>query len=176
MDDGRWTMARSPSSTGRRPSSVPDDSSAQVVGQCVGYLHRHQITGPGAAAAEDQSIDLGRVAIAATGEERAAAAAIALRFAFQEDRQAPADLAPIAAEGYLVLERHGAVVALLHDLLGHLVRQVAGRRAQLARVLKDADAVEPDLAQEVQQEGELLLRLAGEADDEGRAQGDIRHR
>ena len=61
------------------------------------------------------------------------------------------------------------MVALLHDLLRHLVRHVVGRRALLARIREDADLVEAHLLDEVAQRVVLGIRLAREADDERRA-------
>src|SRR5260370_23780285 len=41
-------------------------------------------------------------------------------------------------------------------------------------VLNRADAIEPGLVEPVEQETKVLLRLAGKADDEGRADGQFR--
>src|SRR5712691_10819420 len=83
--------------------SIADVPSTQVIRQRVGDLHGHELAGAAAATAEDQSVHLGRVTVAPPGEERAATAAVRFRLAFEEDRQAPADLAPITAERNLVL-------------------------------------------------------------------------
>ena len=69
---------------------------------------------------------------------------------------------------------HQPRVALLLHLLRHLARKGVGRGAVDILIFEAADAGEPRLAQPIEQEGEVLLGLAGKADDEGRADGEVR--
>ena len=68
---------------------------------------------------------------------------------------------------------HEAGVALLLDLLGHDAGQGVGGGAADRLEAEGADAVELGLVEPVEQIVEILLGLAGEADDEGRADGDV---
>ncbi len=69
---------------------------------------------------------------------------------------------------------HEARQALLFHFFGHLIRQRVGAGAIDRRIRKRTDAVQLRLIQEVQQGFEFGIGLAGEADDEGRAHGDLR--
>ncbi len=68
---------------------------------------------------------------------------------------------------------HEAVPALFLHLFRHGAGEVVGRRAGDRLVAEAADAGELGLAHPVEQELEVLLGLAGEADDEGRADGEV---
>ncbi len=63
--------------------------------------------------------------------------------------------------------------SLLLHLLGDGAREVVGLGAGDGLVLEAANAVELRLAQPIEKEREILLGLAGEADDERRADGEI---
>ena len=82
-------------------------------------------------------------------------------------------LAAVSSRAHLLLRRHEAVPALLLHLVRHRVADGVGGGAFDRLVLEAADARELRLLQPVEQELEILLRLAGEADDEGRADGEI---
>ncbi len=69
---------------------------------------------------------------------------------------------------------HEAREPLFLHFLGHRVGQRVGRSAGDRRVFEAADAIEPSLTQPVEQQREIRLRLAGEADDERAAQRDVR--
>ena len=68
---------------------------------------------------------------------------------------------------------HDAGVALFLDLFGHRAGQGVGGGALDRLEAEGADAVELGLVEPVEQIFEILLGLAGEADDEGRADGDV---
>ena len=70
---------------------------------------------------------------------------------------------------------HHALLAVVLDLLIHLVGHLGGLGAVLLRVGKDRAVVELGLLDEVDQLVELLGRLAREAHERGGAQGDSRH-
>ena len=55
-----------------------------------------------------------------------------------------------------------------------MVRQVVGPGAMYRGVLEAADPIKLSFIQEIQQEFEVVLRLAREPDDKGAAQCDIR--
>src|SRR5690606_10712582 len=74
----------------------------------------------------------------------------------------------------LRLHLHEPGQALLLHLLGHRVGKRVGAGALDRRIGERADAVEPHLAQEIQQFLERGLGRAGEADDEGAADREFR--
>ena len=76
--------------------------------------------------------------------------------------------------GDLLLKLHKAVPALFFNVFRYLIRQFVGGRAFHRAVLEAADSVEAGFLQEVQQHLEIFFRLAREADDKGRAQGEFR--
>ena len=69
---------------------------------------------------------------------------------------------------------HEALPALLLDLLGHVVGEGVGAGAGDVLVLEAADPVELRCVEPVEEVRELGFGLAGIADDEGRAQRDLR--
>ena len=74
-----------------------------------------------------------------------------------------------------LLRRHEAVPAFFFQLLGHGVRQRVRGRVVHGLVAEAADAVELGLLEPVEQRLEILLGLAGEADDERRADRELGH-
>ncbi len=64
--------------------------------------------------------------------------------------------------------------ALLFHRLGHGGRKLVRTRARNRLVAEAADAIELGLLEPIQQEAEVRFALAGKADDEGRADGQIR--
>ena len=87
-----------------------------------------------------------------------------------------ADLGLQPRGGYFALALHEAGQPFLLHFLRHRVRQRIGRRAVHRRIGERADAIELRLVEEIEQLLELGLGLAGETDDEGRAQGQVRAR
>ena len=72
-----------------------------------------------------------------------------------------------------LLRGHQRVAPRAHDLRRDGIGQIKRGRVFLGGVGEDADAVKAHLADEVQQVLELRVRLAGEADQERRPQGQI---
>ena len=69
-----------------------------------------------------------------------------------------------------LLPLHEALPAALLDLVGHgLEAEIVGAGARDRLVFEGADAIELGLVEPVEQHAEILLGLAGKADDEGRA-------
>jgi hypothetical protein len=91
-------------------------------------------------------------------------------------RRGPASAADLGRElrlGDRLRLFHEAVPALFLDLFGHVIGQGVRPRAGDVFVFEASDPVELRLVQPVEQGLELRLGLAGVADDEGRAQGDV---
>jgi hypothetical protein len=93
-----------------------------------------------------------------------------------EHRRDPADalLVPLGRDRALHLEQPLQPLALHH--VGHVVRQVVRARPLLRAVRERADAVEAHLLHEVEEPAEVVVGLAGEADDARGADGHARHR
>ena len=124
---------------------------------------------PGLAAVLDlhQAVDLRRVGLRARDRE----------LAVDRIDQAAlhgADLGFEPRGGNLRLPLHEARQALLLHFLGHRIGQLVGGRAVDRRIGERADAIELRLVEEVEQLLELGFGLAREADDEGRADGEVR--
>ncbi len=68
---------------------------------------------------------------------------------------------------------HEAREPLFLHFLGHRIGQRVGRSTVDRRILEAADAIEPRFPQPVEQQFEIRLSLAGEADDERAAQRDV---
>src|ERR1700719_3942682 len=90
-----------------------------------------------------------------------------------DDLLAGADMALEAARRDYLLALHETVPALLLDLIRHGVAEIVGGRAFHGLVAEATDPIERRLVKPVEQEGEFLLGLAREADNEGRPQGDV---
>ena len=86
-----------------------------------------------------------------------------------------ADFALQFRRGDFRLHRHEMFEAVFLQFFRHRVRQLVGLRAVHRRIGERADAIQLGLAQEVQQFLELGIGLAGKADDEGAADGQVRH-
>ena len=91
-----------------------------------------------------------------------------------DDAFAPADPARETLRRNVLLERHQAVVALGLDRLGHVRGEIVGGRPADRLVTETADAIELGFPEPIEQQREILFRLAGKADDEGRAQREAR--
>ena len=76
----------------------------------------------------------------------------------------------------VVLQGDQPLVALLHDLLGHLAVQVGGRGARALGVLEGEGAREARLATTSRVCCEVVVGLAGEADDDVGGDGGVGHR
>src|SRR5215472_9963536 len=146
----------------------PDGGSVQVVGVGALDLHRGDLAHAQRPARRhiDGAVDLGRIALAAAlGDARADLV--------DDHLLAGADLALEAPRRDRLLVPHEAVVALGLDLLGHGRGEIVGGGAAHRLILETADAIESGFVEPVEQDGEILLGLAREADDEGRAQRDV---
>src|SRR6202030_4339777 len=91
-----------------------------------------------------------------------------------DDLLAGADMALEAARRDYLLALHETVPALLLDLIRHGVAEIVGGRAFHGLVAEATDPIERRLVKPVEQEGEFLLGLAWEADNESRPQRDVR--
>src|SRR5579885_28993 len=125
---------------------------------------------PAAALHENGAVDLRGVALAASSGWRRGFGADLV----DDDVLLRADFALESFSRNCLLMLHQAVVALLLDRFGHRRGKTVGRRARHRLVAEAADAVERSLAEPVEQQREVGFRLAGEADDEGRADGEAR--
>ncbi|MFO0002792.1 MAG: hypothetical protein ACK559_16825, partial [bacterium] len=76
---------------------------------------------------------------------------------------------------HLGLGGHQAALTLLLHVLGHLRAEGGSVRAVLLEIGEHTHTVEPLGADEVLQLREVRVCLAGEAHDEGGADGDVRH-
>src|SRR5262249_41832092 len=148
--------------------SEPDNRTVEVIGIGALDLHAGHLADPQRAAAVQvhHAVDLRRVALAA--------ALGAWPSVVDDDFQPAADLALEAGNGDRALGLHEAMPALLLDFFRHRFGQRIGGRAVHGLVAEAADAIELRLLQPIQQQAEILLGLAREADDEGRAKGDVR--
>src|SRR5262249_18045562 len=127
----------------------------------------------------DNAVDLRRVAAGAplgrgrpgAGHARFAAGAVKL---VDDHLLARADLALETSRGNRLLMTHEAMPALLLDRLGNGGRKLVGARPRDRLVTEAADAIELRVIEPIEQESEILFTLAGKADDEGRADGEVR--
>jgi hypothetical protein len=114
-----------------------------------------------------RAVDLGRVIF------RASLGAVGAGLV-DDDGQPLADLGLEDFGADRLLRLHEALPAALLNLGRHEGEaQLVGRRAFHRLVFERADAVELRFFQPVEQQFEILFGLAGEADDEGRADGEI---
>ena len=90
------------------------------------------------------------------------------------DLDPPAELAGVLLGGDPVLQGGEAFEAFLHDGLGELVRELRGGRARPLGVLEGEGGGEAGLLHDVERGLEVLLGLAGEADDDVRGDGGVR--
>ena len=152
-----------------RAASESDDATVQIV-----WVGPFDFGGDDLADAQrpaagevDRAVDLGRVCPGTTLRHG--------RSDFvDDDLLARTDLALQAMRRDLLLSRHQRVPALLLDLVRHgvaeCIRGCAGHRL----VFEAADTVDPGLLEPVEQAGEIGIGFTGEADDEGRAQRQLR--
>ena len=113
-------------------------------------------------------VDIGRIGL---GAARSAAFIVRL---VDDDVEGLADLGFQLGGGNFLLVRHEALPALLLHLFRHRAWQLVCGRAFNGLVLEAADAVELGFGEPVEQVLHVVFRLAGEADDEGGAQRDVR--
>src|SRR5262249_31458909 len=126
----------------------------------------------------DNAVDLRRVATGAplgrgrpgAGRVRLAAGAVNL---VDDHLLARADPAPETSRGNRLLMPHEAMPALLFHRVGNSGCKLVGERARNRLVTEAADAMELCLIEPIEQESEILFTLAGKADDEGRADGEV---
>src|SRR6516165_9178568 len=126
----------------------------------------------------DNAVDLRRVAARAPlGHGRAGAHRIRLAAGavslVDDHLLTRADSAPEASRGDRLLMPHEAMPALLLHRVGDRGGKLVGERACNRLVTEAADAVEFCLIEPIEQAAEILFTLAGKADDEGRADGEI---
>src|SRR5579883_1036883 len=116
----------------------------------------------------DDAVDLRRLALGA--------ALAAFRAAGVDDRlDAPADLGGEALGADRLLARHETLPARLLLFVRDLRQaEIVGGGAGDGLVFEGADAAELSFVQPVEQESEILLALAGKADNERGADGQIR--
>src|SRR5271165_2064203 len=156
-----WRLCETPTSHRRPPQIVgvgAVDPDGRDVARPQGAPRRDM----------DRAVDLRRVALgAALGEMLAALV--------DHDLEAPADFGREFPRADRLLAQHEPLVAHSLYFVRHgLEAEIVGLRALDRLVLEGADAVEPGFVQPVEQQLEILLRLAGKADDEGRADRDVR--
>src|SRR6266480_576297 len=134
--------------------------------------HAREPAGLEAAAEIDQTVDLGRLAGGAPleGERRILAPAV-----HEDVRDRPHEL-PVALPCDPVLKVLHDRRALGGQLGGDLVGERGRRRPLFGRVREDAEAVEAHVVEELEQVLERGLRLAREADQHRRADGEGRDR
>jgi len=70
------------------------------------------------------------------------------------------------------LLRHGPLLAALFDRVGNVTLHFGRARSLLLRISEHTQPLEAGRTNELQQRLKILLRLAGEPDDESGAQGD----
>src|SRR5579872_1746265 len=88
--------------------------------------------------------------------------------------ETPADLGPQLARADLLLGAHEPMPAIVLDLVGHRVGESVRRSPGDRLEAETADAVELRLVEPGEELVEFRVGLTGEADDEGRAYGDVR--
>src|SRR5262245_30380846 len=115
----------------------------------------------------DRAVDLRRVALAAAfGDGRTSLV--------DDHLLAGTDLALEAARRHRLLARHEAVPARFLDIVRDESGEVVGDGALDGLVTEAADAIELGLVEPVEEQVEVGVGLAREADDEGRADGEFR--
>lgn len=124
---------------------------------------------------EGEAVYLGGVTVgAADGDGAGAVFALSGGFGFDEDVEFLADECAVMFEGDGLGEFHEAGVAALFGFFGQL-GELGGWGAGLRGVGEGADVVEALFLDEVQEFLEFAFGFAGVADDEGGAEGDVRH-
>ena len=96
--------------------------------------------------------------------------------AIEQDGEIPADAAAVEGHRLAADQLLHLGQALFLDGVGDLVLHRRSRRAGTRAVLEGIGLSKTDLLDEPQRHGEILIGLAGEADDEVRRQGDVRLR
>src|SRR6266536_3717181 len=155
--------------------SGSDDPADQVVVVCLRDPHAYDLAGRDVAAAgvvdEETAVDLGGLRRQKPLEEVLRLLAGAL-----DDRlDGPSDERPALLPRDRPLERKEKIPSTLLLLRGHPVAQRLGGRSRLGRIRECPDVVELRAADELAQLAELGFSFTGEADDERRADRDVRH-
>src|SRR6266540_2320811 len=110
--------------------------------------------------------DVHEPAVAGTSGEAPGGAVLAPLAGADQHLDLAPDQSAAGVPGDLILQRDEPLVALLHDRLGYLAVHRGGRRAGALRVLERERARESRLAHDVQRLLEVVVGLAGEADDD----------
>ena len=140
---------------------LTDRLAEQVIDLRAGDAHVDEFADGGGAGEEDAAVDVGGVG-AGAGDFRGV----------HEGADGAADLRGADFAGDALLEFHRALVAGLFHFHRELAVEFRGARTFLLAVGEDAEALETRALDEVEEGLEFLLGLAGEADDEGGADGD----
>src|SRR5262249_18769467 len=151
------------------PELEPDGCSVQIVLIGTLDLHARNFTNAQRPSARDidRAVDLRRIALAAPlGDARAGR--------IDDHLLATADLALEPPRRHLLLARHEPVPARLFDVVRNERGEIVGGRALHWLVAKAADAIELCCIEPVDELLEIGVGLAREADDEGRADGELR--
>src|SRR5690606_1583344 len=168
--------------TGSMPRSYPNsfspvrglpgrDFAVQVVLVAAHDFHVDELPGHEAGVATvldlHHAVDLGRIG-AGTGDRELAVDGV------DDAALHAADLGLQARGADRRLPRHEPSQAFLFHFLWYRIGQGVGRSALHRRIGEGADAVQLCFVEEVEQRLELGFGLAGETDDEGRADGQLR--
>src|SRR5262245_1074314 len=120
----------------------------------------------------DDGVDVGRVHVAASDD---VAGYFGIR-AVHDHLELPADLPAAPIERNCLLRFHEPIAPRLLDPFRKVLIEPRGRCARLERIREHADALKRARLRERDEFFELVIRLAGEADDERRPQDEIRYR
>src|SRR5690606_3622185 len=144
-------------------------SGVEVVDVAIGDAHTRELADLEVFAVgdDDHAVDLGRIR-AGTGERTLLVDVV------DEHVDLAVDPAFETLRGDILLEGHQAHAAFVAHFLGYRIGQFVRGRALDRRVREGADTVEFGLGEKLQQFLEIFFGLAGEAGDEGRANGQIR--
>src|SRR5215210_5747748 len=176
MDRSRCSLSDDSGSGGERDFDAggafgTDDVPDQVIGVGFGDLHLHQGTGRRRTVVDQEpAVDLRGHAMMAPLEEM-------LGFftdPFDEDRQPPAEQPPPVLQGDRALRLQELAEPPPRHVPGHAARQLGAGGPLFRAVGESAQVIEAGLPDESQKILEMLLGLAGEPDDERRAQEDVR--
>src|SRR5205085_10088567 len=149
-----------------------DDPADQVVVAGLLDLDLHHLPGPGRSAVHiDLAVDLRRLSHPAAFEKQGSF----LGHALDEDVEHPPDQGSLMGLADLPLDPEELLLPLRLHPRRDLPVQIVRGRSLLAREPEDPDALEAHLLDELAELVELRVGLAGEPDDEARAEDEVGH-